>query len=86
MKVKDTKELIPPVFLNRHCISDAHEHITLVYFATAKSQEITQGQNEVSEECYWFTEQELNESKYDIRASIKFYAKSALATVKRLYR
>src|SRR5258708_3752310 len=32
-----TKELIPPYFLNRNRTSDDHEHVTLVYFATAIS-------------------------------------------------
>src|SRR3989338_4155054 len=73
------KELLPPEFLNRHKINDLHEHITFVYFATAKSKNITQGQSEVSDECRWFTEVELYDPKYDIRSSIKFCAKSAIA-------
>ena len=76
---KDTekyRELIPPKFLNRHYISDKHEHITMVYFATSKTDAITPSQEEVSEEWKWFTVGEL--AKYDLKENVSFYAKRAL--------
>ncbi len=73
------KELIPPKFLNRHKISNIHEHVTLIYFALAKNKNITQGKQEISDECRWFTKEELDNPEYNIRDSIKFYAKDALA-------
>jgi 8-oxo-dGTP pyrophosphatase MutT (NUDIX family) len=36
------QELLPPQFLNRHRINENHEHITLVYFATSKTDQITE--------------------------------------------
>lgn len=72
------KELIPPRFLNRHRIDEKHEHVTLVYFATADSNKITQGAHEVSEAYRWFTNEELDDPHYGIRESIKYYAKAAL--------
>src|SRR3989344_4139224 len=34
-------ELIPPQFMNRHRINETHEHITLVYFAKARTDKLT---------------------------------------------
>jgi 8-oxo-dGTP pyrophosphatase MutT (NUDIX family) len=70
------KELIPPKFLNRHKINDDHEHVTLVYFAKSKNHEINQSEKELSEECKWFTKEELD--NYEIKESIKFYSREAL--------
>ncbi len=73
------RELIPPKFLNRHRISDTHEHITLTYFALAntdKIQEMTD--KEVSHGCRWFTREELSDTSYSVDEHIIFYAKQAL--------
>ena len=72
------KELLPPRFLNRHKINESHEHITFVYFAKSKTDKIIIPENEVSEEIKWFTLEDLNDSKYQIKESIKHYAKKAL--------
>ncbi len=72
------QELIPPKFLNRHRINDAHEHVTLVYFGRAATDKITQGTDEVSDEMRWFTGAELDDFSYNIREKIKNYAHSAL--------
>ena len=77
---QDYKELVSPVFLNRHRINDTHEHVTLTYFATSKSADVVQGIGEVSEELRWFTKEELDDPKYDIKEHIKQYAKAALET------
>lgn len=42
-------ELVPPKFLNRHGISRAHEHVTLVCFARAESDEVVPGGDERSD-------------------------------------
>ena len=73
------QELIPPRFLNRHKISNTHEHISLIYFATSKTDYIVPSKEEKSEEIKWFTSQELD--KYNIRNSIKFYARNALEEI-----
>ena len=74
----DFKELIPPKFLNRHRVSNSHEHITFIYFATAENDEVIQGQNEISDDIHWFTKEELDDVTYGIRENIKYYAKKAL--------
>ena len=79
---KDTEnfhELIPPIFMNRHKISETHEHVTLVYFAeTDTDQILADTENEVSEEIKWFNFMELEDPEYKITDSVKFYAQEAL--------
>ena len=72
------KELIPPKFLNRHTISSNHEHVSLIYFAAAPTDSIENEGREKSDECKWFTEEELNDPSYALRESVKLYAKTAL--------
>jgi len=50
----------------------------LTYFARSSSDKIKQSQDEQSEECKWFTKEELDDDSYNLRGNIKFYAKKAL--------
>lgn len=70
-------ELIPPKFLNRHSISDTHEHITFVYFAKAITDNIVP-ENE-TDVWKWFTHEELEKNNEHIQEDILLYAKQALA-------
>lgn len=73
------KELIPPKFINRHNISDTHEHITLMYFGKVMSDEIVESvKDEKSDGWKWFTMEELEKNEEEIRDTILFYAKQAL--------
>lgn len=72
------KELIPPEFLNIHKINETHKHISLVYFAKSNTDKITQSENEKSDECKWFSKEELEDPKYQIGEQIKIYARAAL--------
>lgn len=72
------KELIPPMFLNIHRINPTHEHVTLVYFARSNTDAIKKSKKEESEECKWFTKEELDTPLYEINENIRFYAKRAL--------
>lgn len=72
------RELLPPRFLNRHWVSDTHEHVTLVYFATSKTDTLAQGDYEKSEECRWFSREELEDARWGIRESIRRYGEAAL--------
>jgi len=67
------KELLPPKFLNRHKINETHEHISLVYFAKSKTNTLQLSDKEVSEDCRWFTKEEIEKSD-EIVESIKKYA------------
>jgi 8-oxo-dGTP pyrophosphatase MutT (NUDIX family) len=74
------KELIPPQFMNRHRISDTHEHVTFTFFAIARSDQLALDvTNEVSDEVGWFTKQELeNLSEEELSPHVKYYALAAL--------
>lgn len=74
----NTIELVPPYFLNRHTVEPNHEHVVLIYFATSKTDKISQPtKGEQSEECKWFTKEEIEDNK-EIVPNIKFYALKAL--------
>lgn len=75
-------ELLPPRFMNRHHISETHDHVTLTYFAIAKTDDLLNQDDEHSDELRWFTQDELADPKFGIRNSIQHYALSALQTVK----
>jgi 8-oxo-dGTP pyrophosphatase MutT (NUDIX family) len=75
------KELIPPSFLNRHRISENHEHVTLTYFAKSYGDQVKQGNKEKSEKCRWFTMRELDDPGFGIIKRVLFYAKSAINTL-----
>ncbi|OGD71153.1 hypothetical protein A3D09_01375 [Candidatus Collierbacteria bacterium RIFCSPHIGHO2_02_FULL_49_10] len=78
----DGKDLVPPRFLNRHRISDTHEHVSLVFFARALSTKLFQGEKEISEEIRWFSQEELDDPKYGLTERIKYCSKVALEEVK----
>ena len=73
-----SRELIPPIALNRHHINTkGHEHITLVYFARAKSTDIkAQYEDDKSEECRWCTKEDIE--KMDLWPNVRAYALAAL--------
>jgi len=73
--------LVPPVFMNRHRISETHEHVTLVYFATTKQTTIKQPTTaEKVDECQWLTASQVKELT-DISEVVRQYALEALQTV-----
>lgn len=75
---QDYKELIPPKFMYRHRINDSHEHVSLVYFARSSTDRLKLSENEKTENARWFTRDEINDSRYDVKPHIKIYALSAL--------
>ena len=75
---KNYLHLLAPRFMHRHKINDAHEHISLAYFATSKTDHIQQGETEVSDEVRWFTNDELDDPTFGIDESIRYYAHAAL--------
>jgi len=82
-KKEDYQELLPPRFLNRHRINENHEHITLTYFARAKTDKLKLSKKEKTEECKWFNLEELENPEYEIKDDIKQYAKTALVLAKK---
>lgn len=73
----DNRQLIPPVGLQRHHTSDAHEHVDLVYFAKSESEDVkVEYDGDRSDEWRWLTAPELD--SLDLRPDVRFYAKEAL--------
>lgn len=81
-KKDNYQELIPPQFLDKNRINDSHEHVTLVYFARADTDKLTLSEKEKSDECRWFTMEELDDPQYQLKDNIKMYAQSALEKLK----
>ncbi len=75
----ENKELIPPLFMNRHWINKTHEHVTFVYVATSKTDDVREGSaHEHSSSIKWFTATELDDPSYALMGNIVHYAKKAL--------
>ncbi len=78
---ENNKSLIPPQYLNRHSISEKHEHIAFVYFATTKINTLTLSDTEITDDCRWFTKQEIIKNDCGIPGDVQFYALKALETL-----
>jgi len=72
---EDKKELIPPLGMSRHHISETHEHITLFYAAMSESDVVVPEKN--SDEWVWCHEGEID-AVQGISHHISVYAKEAL--------
>jgi hypothetical protein len=63
--------------MGRHPVNDIHEHVALVYFATADTYNIAESINEHEQtETRWVGVDEL--SQMDLIPNVKFYATEAL--------
>lgn len=65
----------PPAFMNRHFVSDTHEHIDFIYFAHALSDAVVPENDD--DVWLWLTKDELTEHP-EISPEIKTYAEAAL--------
>lgn len=72
------KPLIPPVYMDIHRINDTHQHIGLVYFARAKSNNAILAEAEHNA-IRWFTREELDDPQFTLYPAIAYYAKQALS-------
>lgn len=78
MHTEQFRELIPPVSLNRHRISENHEHITLVYFAQSETNKVIPEKE--TDEWKWCTSEEIAHLT-DIQENVVYYAERALNEV-----
>jgi len=76
------KSIPPPEFLGRHRINEAHEHIVFVYFAKSATDKLILSETEKTEECRWFSIEDLDNPEFGIKNNIKEYAKAALEKIK----
>ncbi|MEX0918022.1 MAG: NUDIX domain-containing protein [Candidatus Paceibacterota bacterium] len=86
---KDTetnRDLIPPLFVNRHFVTDTHEHSSIIFAAKADSREINpQTEADKGAECRWLTQTELDDLLKDdsrMRPEVHRYASTALRLVR----
>lgn len=72
------KYLIPPRYLGRHPVSDTHEHISFVYFATSNTDTVLESvlDHEKGVEMKWFSKDDLENT--ELVPNVKFYATKAL--------
>lgn len=70
-----SKDLIPPLFINRHHINETHEHVDLIYFGRVIDGE-AQAEDEGGE-IGWFGKEEIQ--TMELRESVRPYALAALA-------
>jgi len=74
----DNRSVIAPQYLNRHRITEQHEHTAFVYFAKAKTNELNLSATEITDGCKWFTKEELLVDVEGVSENIKFFALKAL--------
>ncbi|KXK27053.1 MAG: dihydroneopterin triphosphate pyrophosphatase [candidate division WS6 bacterium OLB20] len=78
-----SSEVIPPLYVNRHRISDTHEHVEFIYFASSETDAVDpREESDRSEQFVWVDAQALKEM--DLKDDIRFYAQQALFTLKPL--
>ncbi len=80
------KDLVPPIFVNRHPINEHHDHSSFIFVAKSDSREI-KPQEEASKnaECVWVTQEELDQMHKDdsrLRKDVYRYASMALELIK----
>jgi 8-oxo-dGTP pyrophosphatase MutT (NUDIX family) len=73
----DFKPLLTPKYLCRHYVSDTHEHVCFVYFATSDSDAIVDSVSDHERsDTRWVTKEELE--AMNLVPNVKFYAQKAL--------
>ena len=80
------RDLVPPIFVNRHSINEHHDHSSFIFVAKSNSRKINP-QEEASRntECVWVTQEELNrmhENDTRLRKDVYRYASTALKLIK----
>lgn len=77
LESQGTKFLYPPAFLDIHEVSATHRHIALRYIAKAKSDKFVHNKEE-HDDIRWFSKEDLDDPKFNVKPGINFYAKEAL--------
>lgn len=77
------RDLVPPVFVNRHKITDTHDHSSFVFVARSDTRAIdpqSEGDKASGVECVWVAQKELDELyKNDERLSLDVYRYASAA-------
>lgn len=72
------RELMIPRFINRHWVSDTHEHISFIYFGTSKNRDLAPEEGEKTDGFKWFTRGDLEDPGGGVTDRVRIYALSAL--------
>jgi len=72
--------LLVPAYMDMHLIKEPHWHIGLIYFARVKAGKATLNVEE-HQDIQWLDEKELDDLKWGLSASLKFYAREAIRKV-----
>ncbi len=88
MDTDTNRDLVPPLFVNRHPINATHDHSAFVFAAVSESMDINpQTGEDQGAECRWVTQTELDEllaSDPRMRKEVHRYASAALRVVQGL--
>lgn len=79
--VDNNRDLVPPLFMNRHSINEHHDHSSLIFAARSHTRDVSAQMREEEAECLWVTQAELDDMlKNDKRLhpSVHRYASEAL--------
>ena len=82
LKFDGVKFLYTPEFIDVHDISNKHQHVGLIYFAIADSQNVILAEKEHNA-TRWFSLEELKDSQYNILKNVIFYSEQALLKSKK---
>lgn len=71
------REIFVPKHLGRHSVTDTHEHVVFVYYATSDTDKIEDSKSDHERSpSRWVSKEEL--STMDLLPNIRFYAEEAL--------
>ena len=73
------KELVPPIFMNIHQVTEVHQHHDLIFVAVSKTQEVVPENS--NDEWKWCTKEDL-ENFEGLEPRTRHYALYALELVK----
>ncbi len=86
--IDTNKDLVPPLFVNRHKINETHDHSSFIFAAKAESRTVSpQLQEDISSQaqCIWVTKEELHALKQNdarLGHDTYRYAMTALELIK----
>jgi 8-oxo-dGTP pyrophosphatase MutT (NUDIX family) len=82
---ENSRDLVPPRYINEHAISATHRHVTLIYFARplpGSSTVVTpQAEGDRSDRWYWWSADELCDSDCPVSSVVRDHALAALAAL-----
>lgn len=77
IETPECKFLYTPAYMDIHPISPTHKHIGLIYFLRTNTDVVYLADQE-HEEIRWLTEDDLEDTRFNLNPGIKFYAKEAI--------